>query len=108
MLETETRTAASSERAQLIEALIEVAAERGYMDTSIEMVVAHAGLDRPAFDRHFRGKYDGFLSAWQEMNEECMASLMRAYDSEQDWADRVGERRYRTFRKVLEDLALQQ
>ena len=59
------------------------------MDTSIEMVVAHAGLDRPAFDRHFRGKYDGFLSAWQEMNEECMASLMRAYNSEEYWPDRL-------------------
>ncbi|HEX4669538.1 MAG TPA: TetR/AcrR family transcriptional regulator [Solirubrobacterales bacterium] len=89
MLETETRTSASSERAQLIEALIEVAAERGYMDTSIEMVVARAGLDRPAFDRHFRGKYDSFLSAWQEMNEECMHSVMRAYNSERDWPDRL-------------------
>jgi AcrR family transcriptional regulator len=89
VLETEARTAAASERAQLIEALIEVAAERGYMDTSIEMVVARAGFDRPAFDRHFRGKYDGFLSAWQEMNEECMASLMRAYESERDWPDRL-------------------
>ncbi len=89
MLETETRAAASSERARLIEALIEVGAERGYMETSIEMVVARAGLDRPAFDRHFRGKYDCFLSAWQEMNEECMASLMHAYESERDWPDRL-------------------
>ena len=89
MLEAETPTSASSERALLIEALIEVAAERGYMDTSIEMVVARAGLDRPAFDRHFRGTYDCFLSAWQEMNEECMATLMRAYDSERDWPDRL-------------------
>ena len=47
MLETETRTAASSERAQLIEALIEVAAERGYMDTSIEMVIARALMAKP-------------------------------------------------------------
>jgi AcrR family transcriptional regulator len=89
VLETETRTSASSERARLIEALIEVAAERGYVDTSIEMVVARAGLDRPAFDRHFRGKYDSFLSAWQEMNEECMRVMMRAYDSERDWPDRL-------------------
>jgi AcrR family transcriptional regulator len=89
VLETESRTAASSERARLIEALIEVAAERGYMETSIEMVVTRAGLDRPAFDRHFRGKYDGFLSAWQEINEECMHSVMRAYDSEQDWPARL-------------------
>ncbi len=89
MLETETRTSASSERARLIEALIEVAAERGYMDTSIELIADRAGLDRPAFERHFRGKYDGFLTAWQEMNEECMASLMHAYDSERDWPDRL-------------------
>jgi AcrR family transcriptional regulator len=89
VLETETRTSASSERERLIEALIEVAAERGYAETSIEMVVSRAGLDRPAFDRHFRGKYDSFLSAWQEMNEECMSGLMRAYDSEQDWPDRL-------------------
>jgi AcrR family transcriptional regulator len=89
VLDTETRTSASSERARLIEALIEVAAERGYLETSIEMVVARAGLDRPAFDRHFRGKYDCFLSAWQEMNEECMHSVMRAYESEQYWPDRL-------------------
>jgi AcrR family transcriptional regulator len=89
VLETETRTSASSERARLIEALIEVAAERGYIDTSIEMIVARAGLDRPAFDRHFRGKHDGFLSAWQEMNEECMRAITRAYDSERDWPDRL-------------------
>jgi AcrR family transcriptional regulator len=89
VLETETRTSASSERARLIEALIEVAAERGYLDTSIESIVARAGLDRPAFDRHFRGKYDGFLSAWQEINEECMRSVMHAYESEQDWPDRL-------------------
>ena len=89
MLETEARTAASSERARLIEALIEVAAERGYMDTSIELIVERAGLDHSAFERHFRGKYDAFLTAWQEMNEECMVSLMHAYDSEDDWPDRL-------------------
>lgn len=89
MLETEARTAASSERARLIEALIEVAAERGYIDTSIELIIERAGLDRPAFERHFRGKYDAFLTAWQEMNEECMSSLMHAYESEDDWPDRL-------------------
>ena len=89
MLETETRTVPSSERARLIEALIEVGAERGYMETSIEMIVEKAGLDRTAFDRHFRGKYDGFLTTWQEMNEECMLALTRAYESEKYWPDRL-------------------
>jgi DNA-binding MarR family transcriptional regulator len=30
----------------------------------------------------------------------------RVLELEHDWADQVGERRYRTFRKVLEELAL--
>ena len=36
------------------------------------------------------------------------AVTQRVLRIEQDWADRVGERRYRAFRTVLEDLALQQ
>jgi AcrR family transcriptional regulator len=103
VLETETRTAPASERARLIEALIEVAAERGYMETSIELIVERAGLDRAAFDRHFRGKYDGFLTAWQEMNEECMQSLTRAFESEQYWPDRLRAVAYEVVGSLCHD-----
>jgi AcrR family transcriptional regulator len=103
VLETETRTASSSERARLIEALIEVGAERGYLETSIEMVVERASLDRAAFDRHFRGKYDSFLTAWQEMNEECMASLMHAYESETYWPDRLRAVAYEVVASLCHD-----
>ena len=37
-----------------------------------------------------------------------VAVTRRILAIEDDWAARVGERRYRTFRKVLEELALQQ
>ena len=103
MLETETRTVPSSERARLIEALIEVGAERGYMETSIEMIVEKAGLDRTAFDRHFRGKYDGFLTTWQEMNEECMLALTRAYESEKYWPDRLRAVAYEVVGSLCHD-----
>jgi AcrR family transcriptional regulator len=103
VLETEIRSASSSERERLIEALIEVGAERGYMETSIEMIVDRAGLDRPAFDRHFRGKYDCFLTAWQEMNEECMQSLMRAYESEQYWPDKLRAVAYEVVGSLCHD-----
>ena len=103
MLETETRTVPSSERARLIEALIEVGAERGYMETSIEMNVEKAGLDRTAFDRHFRGKYDGFLTTWQEMNEECMLALTRAYESEKYWPDRLRAVAYEVVGSLCHD-----
>ena len=90
MLETETRDrAGSSERAQIVEALIEVAAERGYGETSVDLILDRAGLDRPAFDRHFRGKYDCFLSAWQDVSEECLETMVRAYESREEWPDRL-------------------
>ncbi len=90
MLDLETRErAVSPERERIVEALIEIAAERGYAETTIELIIERAGLDRPAFDRHFRGKYDCFLSAWQELNEECMREMLSAFNSRDAWPDRL-------------------
>jgi AcrR family transcriptional regulator len=90
VLDLETRErAASPERERIVEALIEIAAERGYAETTIELILDRAGLDRPAFDRHFRGKYDCFLTAWQEINEGCMREMLEAFNSQQDWPDRL-------------------
>ncbi len=90
MLDLETRErAASPERERIVEALIEIAAERGYAETTIELILDRAGLDRPAFDRHFRGKYDCFLSAWQEINEGCMREMLEAFNSHEEWPDRL-------------------
>ena len=90
MLDTDTPTrTGGGERDAIVDALIEVAAERGYGRTTIELVLERAGLDRPAFDRHFRGKYDCFLSAWQEVNEDCLETMVRAYESREEWQDRL-------------------
>jgi AcrR family transcriptional regulator len=90
VLDLETRErAAGPERERIVEALIEIAAERGYAETTIELITERAGVDRPSFDRHFRGKYDCFLSAWQEMNESCMREMLEAYNSQESWPDRL-------------------
>jgi len=90
VLDLETRErAASPERERIVEALIEIAAERGYAETTIELIVERAGLDRPAFDRHFRSKYDCFISAWQEINDVCMNEMLAAFNSQEDWPDRL-------------------
>jgi len=87
---TETREATdSSEREQIVAALVEIAAERGYGETTIELILERAGVDRPALDRHFRGKYDCFLSAWQDQNEECLTTMVQAYESREEWPDRL-------------------
>ncbi len=101
---TETREATgSSERAQIVAALVEVAAERGYGETTIELVLDRAGLDRPAFDRHFRGKYDCFISAWQEQNEHCLEAMVRAYESRREWPDRLRAVAYEVIEGLSDD-----
>ena len=90
MLDVEQRElSAGTERQAILDALIAIAAERGYAETTIATILDRAGLDRPAFDRHFRGKYDCFLSAWQEINESCMREMLEAYNSREEWPDRL-------------------
>ena len=90
MLDLETRErAAIPERERIVEALIEIAAERGYAETTIEMILDRAGVDRAAFDRHFRGKYDCFLSTWRDINEGCMREMVEAFNSQEEWPDRL-------------------
>jgi len=90
VLDLETRErAASPERERIVEALIDVAAERGYAETTVEMVLERAGLDRPAFHRHFRNKYDCFLSIWREISEGCMQEMLEAFNSREEWPDRL-------------------
>jgi AcrR family transcriptional regulator len=104
VLDTEIREeTGSSERAQIVDALIEIAAERGYGETTIDLILERAGLDRPAFDRHFRGKYDCFLSAWQEQNEQCLETMVRAYESREEWPDRLRAVAYRVIEGLSHD-----
>jgi AcrR family transcriptional regulator len=101
---TETREATgSSERERILAALIEIAAERGYGETTIDSILERAEVDRPAFDRHFRGKYDCFLSAWQEQNEECLATMVRAYESREEWPDRLRAVAYQVIEGLSRD-----
>jgi len=93
----------STERARIVAAVIEVAAGRGYGETTIELVLERAGLDRPAFDRHFRGKYDCFLSAWQDLNEECLETMVRAYESREEWPDRLRAVAYEVIEGLRHD-----
>ncbi len=57
------RVEPAAQRRLILEALIEVAAEHGYLDTTVEAVLDRAGVQRDDFDRHFQGKYDCVLSA---------------------------------------------
>jgi AcrR family transcriptional regulator len=72
-------------RERLIAALTKVAAERGYEDSTIDQVVAQAGLDREAFDIHFADRNHCMLAAYEAFVSRLMAHIGAACKAEQDW-----------------------
>lgn len=83
--------AVRSERERLLEAMVRVAAERGYEATTVADVVALAGFSREDFDHHFAGKEDCFLEAYEAVVDVLVAHVSAAFESAkgQPWADRV-------------------
>src|SRR3954471_24773413 len=53
-------------RAALLGAAMEVFAERGYRDASVDQIAAHAGYSKGAIYFHFSGKEDLFFALLEE------------------------------------------
>jgi AcrR family transcriptional regulator len=62
-------------RGQLIEVATRLFAEHGYEDTSIEAVLAAAGVSRGALYHHFSGKDALFEAVVQSVEDRIMAQL---------------------------------
>jgi AcrR family transcriptional regulator len=51
------------QRTRILDALVDALAERGYGETSVQDVVARAGVSRATFYKHFQSKQEAFLAA---------------------------------------------
>ena len=72
-------------REALLRAAAAVFAERGYLDTSVEHVLARAGVSRAAFYAHFDSKLAlvceiarDFVPQWRPVFDQLMAEFSRA------------------------------
>jgi AcrR family transcriptional regulator len=83
--------AARSERERLLEAMVRVAALKGYEETTIEDVVEAAGVSRETFDELFVGKEGCFLEAYDAVINVLVAHVSTAFESTagQPWSDRI-------------------
>jgi AcrR family transcriptional regulator len=71
-------------REQLIEVATRLFAERGYEDTSIEAVLAAAGVSRGALYHHFAGKDALFEAVVESVDDRITAELTAAISGIQD------------------------
>jgi len=83
--------AVRSERERSLEAMIRVAATRGYEATTVADVVEAAGSSRESFDEMFASREACFLESYDAVIDVLVAHVSTAFESTagQPWPDRV-------------------
>jgi AcrR family transcriptional regulator len=78
------------QRERLIVAMLNAAAELGYLETNVQDVIDRAGVSRPTFYEHFSNKEDCFLAAFDTSAERLRKKVEAATRKGDDvWRDRV-------------------
>ncbi len=65
------------QRERLIVAMLNAAAELGYLETNVQDVIDRAGVSRPTFYEHFSNKEDCFLAAFDTSAERLRKKIER-------------------------------
>ena len=83
--------AVRSERERLLEAMVRVAAAKGYEASTVADVVEVAAVPRETFDAMFAGKDECFLEAYDAVIDVLVAHVSAAFESTdgQRWPDRI-------------------
>jgi AcrR family transcriptional regulator len=78
------------QRERLIVAMLNAAAELGYLETNVQDVIDRAGVSRPTFYEHFSNKEDCFLAAFDSSAERLRKKVEAAARKGGDvWRDRI-------------------
>jgi AcrR family transcriptional regulator len=80
---------ADHQRRRLIAATIELVAERGYQNTSIDQIVKTAKVGYVAFYGLFEGKEELLVAAFERIVEEARELLAEAVDAEAPWPEQI-------------------
>jgi AcrR family transcriptional regulator len=72
-------------RAELVRAARELFGERGYAETSIDEVVARAGVTKGAVYHHFEGKEDLFRAVFEQVHREVTDQVAAVFLGPDPW-----------------------
>jgi len=76
-------------RGEIVEAMIRVVGDKGYLATSVADVIAEANVSRTTFYKHFADKRACFLEAFDLAVERILGAAETACESGHRWRDRV-------------------
>lgn len=72
---------------RLHRAIVDLVDEHGYEGTTIAMIVDRAGVDRAEFDRHFAGKEDACIQAYDRIAAGVERRVFGAYEAHDSWRE---------------------
>jgi AcrR family transcriptional regulator len=80
-----------SQRERLLEAMLRVAAAKGYEATTITDVIEVAGVSQETFDELFEGKAGCFLEAYDAVFDVVVAHMTSAFEAAggEPWPERI-------------------
>jgi AcrR family transcriptional regulator len=94
---------ADLERERLRAALIAIVAERGYGATTLDAVIERAGVQRPAFERHFADLDACFVAVWEECTHEFLEVTGAAFAAAGSWREGMRAAAWAYCRFLQED-----
>ncbi|HTU79773.1 MAG TPA: TetR/AcrR family transcriptional regulator [Solirubrobacteraceae bacterium] len=74
-----------SQRERILDAVANLATERGYAGLTCEAIAEEAAVSLHAFYTHFSGKEDAFLVAYEVGHHKSLAAVQQARDAQPDW-----------------------
>ena len=77
------------QRARIVYAMVEVAAERGVANATVARVVARSGVSRRTFYELFEDREDCFLAAFDDAVDRIAAVVVPAYEQPSKWRERI-------------------
>jgi AcrR family transcriptional regulator len=80
---------ARSQRDRLLEATMQIVAEKGYAATTVADLTKRAGISRTTFYELFADKEACFLAAYDNAVDALVRRISNAYEAEQRWPDRA-------------------
>jgi AcrR family transcriptional regulator len=80
---------ARSQRDRLLEATMQIVAEKGYAATTVADLTKRAGISRTTFYELFADKEASFLAAYDNAVDVLVRRISVAYEAEERWPDRA-------------------
>lgn len=77
----------ASQRMRLIEAMTEVAGEKGYAATTVADVIERSGISRKTFYEHFQNKDECFVEAYREGHDKLLADITAGVSRATGWRE---------------------